>query len=176
MEYTSSSIINRDQFHGQYGRRELRAKTNNPTGAWPTTWTLGIQCQWPRNSDVDARKNYGEYLLANFGWGTDQRRRPQWDSAHGLVSKFGAPCTHGFHIWSLIWNENHITITGDDEAMNTVNLNPMFNGSGSLPRPTPPYHQHRYLLLNLALGGHGGSIGSRCHPTPDLVDYLRIYQ
>jgi hypothetical protein len=81
------TLVWSDEFHGQYGRRELRAKTNNPTGAWPTTWTLGIQCQWPRNSDVDAMENYGEYLLANFAWATDQRRRPQWDSAHGPASR-----------------------------------------------------------------------------------------
>ena len=73
IEYTSASVITRDLFDWEYGRLEVRAKVTNYTGTWPAIWTLGVDCEWPSNGEVDVMENYGGDILANFAWGTNRR-------------------------------------------------------------------------------------------------------
>ena len=60
-----------DHFSWQYGQMVVRAKVTNHTGTWPAIWTLGVDCEWPSNGEVDVMENYGGGILANFAWGTD---------------------------------------------------------------------------------------------------------
>lgn len=175
IEYTSASVLTKDLFDWRYGRLEVRAKVTNYTGTWPAIWTLGVECEWPSSGEVDVMENYGGDILANFAWGTNQRWNARWDSTHYPVSQWDPNWTEDFHTWILDWTENQMTIRLDDVILNTIDLNTTTNGSANCAGQNP-FRQNHYLLLNLALGGAGGSVDQLAFPTRYLVDYVRIYQ
>jgi beta-glucanase (GH16 family) len=175
IEYTSASVTTEDLFEWQTGRLVVRAKVSNLAGTWPAIWTLGTDCEWPSNGEVDVMENYGGDILANFAWGTDTRWSAQWDAAHWPVSDFGEGWTDEFHVWELDWTETSMTIYLDGTVLNTVSLTDTVNGSAACEGQNP-FQQPHYLLLNLALGGAGGSVDGLSFPTRYLIDYVRIYQ
>ena len=173
--HTSASITTRDVFEWQYGHLVVRAKVTNLTGTWPAIWTLGTECEWPSNGEVDVMENYGGNILANFAWGTDVRWTPEWDSSHWSVDAFGPGWTDDFHLWEMEWNESRMIIRLDGTVLNDVWLDGTINGSAACEGENP-FRQPHYLLLNLALGGAGGSVDDLSFPTRYLVDYVRLYQ
>ena len=174
--HTSASVTTRDRFSWQYGHLVVRAKVTNHTGTWPAIWTLGVDCEWPSNGEVDVMENYGGGILANFAWGTDSRWSPTWDSSFRPVEDLGPDWTDDFHLWELAWNEDRMVIRLDGAVLNEVSLDSTINGSAACPGENP-FRQPHYLLLNLALGGTaGGSIADLEFPTRYLIDYVRIYQ
>lgn len=173
--HTSASVTTKDRFDWQYGHLVVRAKVTNHTGTWPAIWTLGTSCEWPSNGEVDVMENYGGNILANFAWGTDSRWTPRWDSSHWPVTGFGDGWTDAFHIWEMEWTEDRMTIRLDGAVLNDVALSETFNGTAACAGENPFRQPHR-LLLNLALGGAGGSVDDLAFPTRYLVDYVRVYQ
>ena len=174
IEYTSASVTTKDLYAFQYGTLVVRAKVTNLTGTWPAIWTLGTDCEWPSNGEVDVMENYGGDILANFAWGTDTRWSAKWDASHWPVADFGDGWTDDFHIWELQWSETRMTIRLDGQVLNDVSLADTINGSANCAGENP-FQQPHYLLLNLALGSAGGSVDNLEFPTRYLVDYVRVY-
>ena len=175
IEYTSASVTTKDLFSFQYGSLVVRAKVTNFIGTWPAIWTLGTGCEWPSNGEVDVMENYGGNILANFAWGTDTRWSAEWDSSHWPVADFGAGWTDEFHIWELEWSASGMFIRLDGQLLNEVSLSDTINGSANCTGENP-FQQPHYLLLNLALGGAGGTVDALGFPTRYLVDYVRVYE
>ena len=179
INYTSSSIKTIGKQSWLYGRFEIRAKVTNQTGTWPAIWTLGNSCEWPSNGEVDIMENYGGNILANFAWGTNTRWSAKWDSVkQNVINTFvsnDANWLDKFHIWTLDWDENAMSIYLDGVLLNEVNLNTTLNGTANCPGENP-FRKKQYLLLNLALGGAGGSVANLAFPTQYIVDYVRVYQ
>lgn len=179
INYTASSIKTAGKKSWLYGRFEIRAKVTNLTGTWPAIWTLGDACEWPSNGEVDIMENYGGNILANFAWGTNTRWNAKWDSAKfntvtNFVSK-DPDWLSKFHIWTLDWDVNKMSIYLDGILLNEVNLNTTINGTANCSGQNP-FRQKQYLLLNLALGAAGGSVANLAFPTQYIVDYVRVYQ
>ncbi|MDG1482923.1 MAG: family 16 glycosylhydrolase [Myxococcota bacterium] len=175
IEYTSSSITTSGRAQWQYGRIAVRAKVTNAGGTWPAIWTLGADCQWPSNGEVDIMENYSGSLLANFAWGTDTPWVASWDTQSVAVSSLGEDWTDDFHIWELHWTSEAMQIYLDGALLNDVSLSSTSNGAASCAGENP-FQQPHYLLLNLALGSNGGSVDSLPFPTQYRVDYVRVYQ
>ena len=174
--HTSASVTTQDRFSWQYGHLVVRAKVTNYSGTWPAIWTLGVDCDWPSNGEVDVMENYGGDILANFAWGTDTRWAPSWDSSHWPVTGFDEGWTDEFHIWELEWSATRMVIRMDGTVLNDVSLASTINGSAACEGENP-FQQPHYLLLNLALGGTaGGSIDGLIFPTRYMIDYVRVYQ
>lgn len=179
INYTASSIKTVGKKSWLYGRFEIRAKVTNLTGTWPAIWTLGDNCEWPSNGEVDIMENYGGNILANFAWGTNTRWNAKWDSVklntlNTFVSK-DPDWLNKFHIWTLDWDANKMSIYLDDILLNEVNLSTTINGTANCSGQNP-FKQKQYLLLNLALGANGGSVTNLAFPSQYLVDYVRVYQ
>jgi beta-glucanase (GH16 family) len=179
INYTASSITTKGKQSWLYGRFEIRAKVTNQTGTWPAIWTLGNDCEWPYNGEVDIMENYGENILANFAWGTNKRWKAKWDTVRlNTIKTFvdkDPDWLSKFHIWSMDWDENRMSIYLDGVLLNDVDLNTTINGKYNCSGQNP-FKQKHYLLLNLALGGQGGSVESLSFPTQYIVDYVRVYQ
>ncbi|WP_310378820.1 family 16 glycosylhydrolase [Flavobacterium sp.] len=179
INYTSSSIKTAGKQSWLYGRFEIRAKITNQTGTWPAIWTLGNTCEWPSNGEVDIMENYGGAILANFAWGTNTRWSAKWDTVkQNVITNFvnnDPDWLSKFHIWSLDWDENKMSIYLDNVLLNEVNLNTVVNGTANCSGENPFKKKH-YLLLNLALGSNGGSVTNLAFPTQYLIDYVKVYQ
>lgn len=176
-EYTSSSINTRGKYEFQYGILEVKAKIDTSAGMWPAIWTLGITKSWPANGEIDVMEFYqikGEQtILANAAW-AHATKRASWDEGKIPFSDFlkkDPNWVEKFHVWKMDWTENYIRIYLDDELLNEVNLTETINPDGF-----NPFHQHHYILLNLALGSNGGDPSATTFPKEYVVDYVKVYQ
>lgn len=178
INYTASSIKTMGKKSWLYGRFEIRAKVTNLNGTWPAIWTLGSSCEWPSNGEVDIMENYGANVLANFAWGTNRRWIAKWDSykksATSLIAQ-DSDWFNKFHIWTLDWNENRMSIYLDDELLNEVDLTTTVNGTAACSTQNP-FRQPHYLLLNLALISNATTVANLSFPNQFIVDYARVYQ
>jgi beta-glucanase (GH16 family) len=179
INYTSSSLKTVGKHSWLYGRFEIRAKITNQTGTWPAIWTLGNNCEWPSNGEVDIMENYGGNILANFAWGTNTRWSAKWDSVkQNVINTFISnepDWLNKFHIWTLDWDENKMSIYLDDSLINEINLSATLNGNANCAADNPFKKKH-YLLVNLAMGSSGGSVANLSFPTQYLIDYVRVFQ
>lgn len=173
--HSSASLTTKGLFGFQYGHLVVRAKVTNEVGTWPAIWTLGDECEWPSNGEVDVMENYGGNVLANFAWGSDSRWSPIWDSSHWPVSDFGPGWSDSFHLWEMEWSEDRITIRLDGAVLNDVDLSGTVNGAAAC-EGLNPFRQAHHIRLNLALGGAGGSVADLPLPTQYMVDYVRVYR
>ena len=173
VNYTSASLITKKSW--KHAKIVVRAKVNNYTGTWPAIWTLGINCEWPSNGEVDIMENYGGDILANFAWGTDTRWSPVWDSSKRSVESLGAGWADDYHIWEFDWDEQRMSIYVDGVLLNDLPLANTVNGSAACAGQNP-FQQPHQLLLNLALGGsHGGDVDNLTFPVRYFIDYVRVY-
>jgi beta-glucanase (GH16 family) len=174
IEYTSSSVVMKEEHAFKYGKLEVKAKIDAQTGLWPAIWTLGIEGEWPSNGEVDVMEYYGDKILANFAYANTNRWQAIWDGANkSLTSLGGTLWASQYHIWTLEWDENLMRILLDGEFMNSIDLSTSINKSDG----KNPFRQPHYLLLNLAMGGNnGGSLEATVLPSKYKIDYVRIYQ
>lgn len=186
-KYTSSCVTTRGTHEFKYGRFEIRAKIPPVGGSWPAIWILGNKHGWPENGEVDIMEYYIKYggpgILANACWGGEKPYQGTWDEGFIPFSHFtdkDPDWGDKFHIWRMDWDEKFIRIYLDDELLNETDLSQTFNkgvnGLYDNPFSNDDPEFKAYLLLNLALGGNGGTPDDAQYPIHYLVDYVRIYQ
>jgi beta-glucanase (GH16 family) len=179
--YTSSSIKTVGKKEFLYGRYEVRAKIPTASGSWPAIWTLGSAMPWPSCGEIDIMEYYRiadvPHILANTAWGTDVRHNAKWNTVRIPFSKFrekDPDWENKFHIWRMDWDEEAIRLYLDDELLNETLLKDTQNGL--IGNHKNPFRQPHYILLNLAIGRHGGTPDDSAFPLHYEVDYVRIYQ
>lgn len=178
IEYSSASIQTRGHHQWMYGRFEIRARIDTSGGSWPAIWTLGIKGRWPSNGEIDIMEFYRikniPTILANVAWGTSERGKAKWDSEKPPLTDFtkkDPQWVKKFHVWRMDWDENSIKLFIDDLLINSTSLTETINPDG-----INPFNQPHYLLLNLAIGGNGGSPAGSHFPITYEVDWVRVYQ
>jgi beta-glucanase (GH16 family) len=177
-EYSSSSIQTRGKKQFQFGRFEMRARIDTACGSWPAIWTLGISKSWPSNGEIDIMEFYRvkgvPTILANFAWGTNQRNVGKWDDLKKPLADFtknDPDWSKKFHVWRMDWTKDSISLSIDDQLLNSVLISETNNPDGF-----NPFLQPHYILLNLALGGNGGDPSKSKFPIKYEVDFVRVYQ
>ena len=180
-QYTSACLITRElQEWPPFGYFEIRARINTTNGAWPAIWLLGKSQRWPHCGEIDIMEFYRindvPHLLANAAWASEYQYQARWDDAKIPLSHFtdsDPQWADKFHIWSMYWDKEQISIFIDDELMNEIDLKNTINPDGFNPFTS---NQKFYLLLNLAIGSNGGEPDQSAFPINFEVDYVRVYK
>ncbi|WP_303921467.1 glycoside hydrolase family 16 protein [Draconibacterium sediminis] len=180
-QYTSACLITKGlQEWPPYGYFEISARIDVSNGAWPAIWLLGTKQGWPYCGEIDImefyRINNVPHLLANAAWGSEINYQANWDDAKIPLEHFtktDPEWDDKFHTWSMHWDKKQISIYLDNELMNQIDLQQTINPDGGNPFTSD---QKFYLLLNLAIGGHGGDPSLTEFPIRFEVDYVRVYK
>jgi len=173
INYTSACLITRGKADWLYGRFEMRAKIDTNSGMWPAWWTLGISKPWPANGEIDIMEYYRKKLLANIAC-LGNNKRPEWYSNRFSVDSLGTSWSTRFHIWRMDWTKDFIALYVDDQLLNEVSVDSLYDKDES---GFNPFRQPHYMLLNLAIGGQNGGDPSRTSfPKKFEIDYVRVYQ
>jgi beta-glucanase (GH16 family) len=172
--------IAQEQF--KYGRIEARMKLPVGDGLWPAFWMLGTDLctvtpvKWPQCGEQDIMEwvqGYGPYQTSStihgpgyFGGSAITKTTP--------FPNGGRTDDAGYHIYGVIWSQDHIQFYRDDYTTPVFNLTP-----ASLPTGDQwVFNQQFYIILDLAIGG-GGFPGFTDSSTPStatmLVDYVRVF-
>jgi beta-glucanase (GH16 family) len=165
--YTSAMVQWRS-FKFLYGTIEVRAKLAGGT-TWPAIWLLGADCQqtnvlsadnippcnwpYPGSDEIDIaevmggnRTSINQQIHSSLG-------KPRCSASTSDVSL-------NWHTYTLVWEAGRLTfqIDGTTTCVLTeaVPSHPMF------------------LMINTALGGHGGPVAPATLPQNSAVDYVRV--
>jgi len=173
--YTSSSLNTRKKVSWQYGRFEMRGRIDISKGMWPAWWTLGDTKRWPANGEIDIMEYYRGSLLANIACLNSNGYSAKWyGKKYPTDSLGGAVWASKFHVWRMDWTETEISLFVDDQLLNRVDVDSLYNRDGS---GFNPFRQPHYMLLNLAMGGmNGGDPSETSFPNRFEIDYVRVYQ
>lgn len=174
-EYSSSSLTTSGKGAWTYGHFEMRARIDTRPGLWPAFWTVGQNGEWPSGGEIDIMEYYRGKLLANFAWGTNRRWNAKWNARSKPLEEFNDPdWSKKFHVWSMDWDENSITLSVDGQVLNKQDLKETINGDAEKRNP---FRAPQFIILNLAVGGqNGGDPKTTVFPSLFEVDYVRVYQ
>jgi beta-glucanase (GH16 family) len=173
IDYTSASITSRGLREFKYGKFEMRARIDTRLGSWPAFWTLGATpgLGWPACGEVDIMEFYTGKVLANIGYGLDEKIK--WSSVRKPVAELGGDAwSKEFHIWTMEWDERKIDLSLDGKLMNHLDL-----ADADKADQGNPFHAPVYFILNQAIGGNSGGDPSQTKfPVRYEIDWVRVYQ
>ena len=167
--YTSARLKTQGLYSFKYGRVEVKAKLPASAGTWPAIWMLGSNFStvgWPLCGEIDIMEQTGAdktKTLGTFHW---------FNTAGNNNASYGESTTvtnasTEFHLYSVEWTADKITVLLDNEAYVSM------DNSSSLPF----YDKNFFMILNVAMGGTlGGTIDPAFTQDSMEVDYVRVYQ
>jgi beta-glucanase (GH16 family) len=175
IEYTSACLLTRRKTSWQYGRFVMRGKIDVRSGLWPAWWTLGVSRRWPANGEIDIMEFYRGQLLANIACLNRDGYSAKWFGKRYRTDSMGGKAwADQFHVWRMDWSDREISLFLDDQLLNRVFVDSLYNRDGS---GFNPFRQPHFMLLNLAIGGdNGGDPVGTSFPNRFEVDYVRVYQ
>ncbi|MFD1163783.1 family 16 glycosylhydrolase [Hwangdonia seohaensis] len=166
--YTSARVKSQGLQAFTYGRVEFRAKLPSSQGTWPALWMLGESFStigWPRCGEIDVMEQTGwdkETTLGTLHW---------FDTGTNANASYGettaiADVSSEFHLYSLEWTEDKLTVMLDNVAFFEMD-----NNSGL------PFNDDFFFIMNIAMGGTlGGTIDPGFTQDTMEIDYVRVYQ
>lgn len=177
-EYTSARLNSKFAF--KYGRVDVSAKLPSGDGTWPAIWMLGKNINepggywaeqfgtvnWPATGEIDIMEHWGNEPNVIHG---SIHTPSSFGSTENTATKVIADVSTTFHVYSIIWDENEIQFLIDD--INFYTYNPDVKDAD-----TWPFDEPQYLLLNIAMGGVGGTIDPAFVESAMEIDYVRVYQ
>ena len=167
--YTSAMVQWRS-FNFLYGTIEVRAKLAGGT-TWPAIWLLGADCQQTNVTTADnvppcnwPYPGSDEIDIAEVMGGNRTRINQQIHSSlgHPGCSASTSDVSQNWHTYTLVWEPGKLTFQIDGTT------------TCVLTQAVPS--QPMFLMINTALGGHGGPVDPATLPQTSVVDYVRVSQ
>lgn len=148
----TGSVDTRSTFSFQYGKIEVRMRTNMQPGNFPAAWLLPKQpaAPHPYSGEIDIVEFYGlnpdAYHSAHTFWTTDPKQAET--PRHQFHETVDAT---QWHVYGLEWNKKQLTWTVDGEVVGTYKR---LNTKKARKGKQWPYDHPFYIILNQSLGDH----------------------
>ncbi len=198
--FTSGRIISKNRIAFTHGKIEASIKLpNTANGLWPAFWMMGNDFDmvgWPKCGEIDIME-FGNITGINAGtqdryfngachWGPSWENHPMY--ANAITNEYSLQDGQ-FHLYTLIWTENKITMYVDYDKNPTkkpyYEMDITYQGE-NIWSPSNYFHKENFILFNLAVGGNFTGIhnadritalGSAKGSVANMyVNYVRIYQ
>ena len=158
------------QFNFKYGTivASIKVPCQSGTGLWPAFWASGIN--WPKGGEIDILE-----IMSGHG-PTDAKQSlhgPNGSGSYNIGNNniASTPWCDAYHTYGAIWSASKIQFTIDGAV--TYTDTPANLPSGA----TWPFDSNNErLLVDLQIGGSGGTVVNSTLPQSMLVDYVRVYQ
>lgn len=172
-KYTSARLVTKGKGDWTYGRIDVRAKLPKGLGTWPAIWMLGstTPLKWPDDGEIDIMEHVG-YDQGKIHGSVHCKKYYHSIGTQKTGNIMVPDCSESFHVYSLLWNEEKITILVDGKAYFT------FDNEHS-GRDAWPFDGPFHLLLNVAVGGNWGGakgVDEKIWPQRMEVDYVKVYK
>lgn len=172
-KYTSARLVTKGKGDWKYGRIDVRAKLPKGVGTWPAIWMLASTSplKWPDDGEIDIMEHVG--YDSGMVYGSVHCKK--YYHSIGTQKTAGIAVTdvsETFHVYSLEWDAETISILMDDKAYFTFK-------NEHTDRTAWPFDQPFHLLLNIAVGGNWGGVkgvNENIWPQRMVIDYVRVYQ
>ena len=191
-QYTSARLVSSGKAEFQYGRFDIRAKVPLGQGTWPAIWMLGSNHSvegWPACGEIDIMEHINLENSIHSSIHTTSCYFSM-DGYPGDCPDYSLTCPNGcsgalgpntywtyssniddWHVYGMIWTEDNIVFTVDDEPYMTV-YRPISSGESSWP-----FDQEFFFILNMAIGGDWpGNPDDNIFPITFEIDYVRVYE
>ncbi len=165
----------------QYGLIEARIKVPFGLGIWPHFWMEGenlVFAGWPASGELDIMDNFGTFD-SNASISNGEAQGPGYSTNSGIAAAYTLPLGEtvydDYHVYALQWSQDSLGWFVDGVPYQTVTPSDLPAGDQWV------FNAPFFILLNLAIGGSGTSLGTpdpnQPFPNQDmLVDYVRVYQ
>jgi beta-glucanase (GH16 family) len=171
--YTSARMTTQETKSFMYGKITARIKLPYGQGMWPAFWMLGLnidQVGWPKCGEIDIMEMIGggdgrdNVTHGTLHWDNDGHQSQ--GNSKQLESGIFAD---DFHEFTIDWNSERI-----DWYLDNIRFYSLDITNESLSE----FHQHYFIILNLAVGGNwpGDPIPETQFPQIMEIDYVRVYQ
>ena len=170
--YTSARMKTQGKKSFQYGRIDIRALLPEGQGIWPALWMLGdniTSVGWPACGEIDIMEMIGGNQRENTVHGT-----LHWDinghaDAGNDYTLSSGTFADGYHVFSIIWNENTMRWFVNDVEYGVIDISPSHMSE---------FHNSFFFIFNIAVGGNwpGNPDNDTVFPQQMKVDYIRVFQ
>lgn len=172
-QYTSARMITKNKKVFKYGRVDIRAKLPKTKGIWPALWMLGNnidQVSWPACGEIDIMELLGQdpsKIYSTVHYGASAATHNSFGTNYVLT---GESFDQQFHVFSMEWKQDSITIFVDDKQV--------FFCNRSIIGDPYPFNNPFFFIFNVAVGGNwpGAPDESTVLPQRMIVDYIRVFQ
>ncbi len=171
--YTSARLATKGKGDWTYGHIDVRAKLPRGLGTWPAIWMLGsvTPLKWPDDGEIDIMEHVG-YNHGVIHASVHCKKYYHTIGTQKTGTMNVTDCSEAFHIYSLDWNAETITMLIDNK--------PYFTFQNEHSDQTAwPFNKPAHLLLNIAVGGNWGGqkgVDASVFPQRMEIDYVRVYQ
>ena len=171
--YSSARLLTKGKYDFTYGHIDVRARIPKGVGSWPAIWMLGsaTPLKWPDDGEIDIMEHVG-YNQGVIHASAHTRKYFHSIGTQKTATTSLPDCSEAFHIYSLDWDAESITMLIDNKPYFT------FKNEHS-GKEAWLFDQPFHLLLNIAVGGDWGGqkgVDETIFPLKMEIDYVRVYQ
>jgi beta-glucanase (GH16 family) len=162
--YESGQISTMAKFQQLYGLYEFQLKLPVTDGAWPATYLLPWDDDWPPEIDIsELCGNVPDWVWQTVHFSDDYGRHKQSPLRMNFSAQ-GLDRTQ-WHTYSLVWEPGNISWYLDN----------IYRGSCGLP-DTPIPDEPMYIDINLAVGDYSGDPSKSIWPQIYSCRQVNVYQ
>lgn len=172
-EFTSARM--NSNVNWLYGKIEVRALLPSGAGTWPAIWMMpkdSAYGNWPNSGEIDIMEHVGTSLNRVHFSIHSERYNHKIGTQKTFVTTIPNVSSE-FHLYQVEWLPDQIRFSVDNVLYYT------YRPTDFVACPTSkewPFDRPFHLILNVAMGGWGGTPSASFTEASMIIDYVRVYQ